>query len=92
MTRSSRREERQLMTEIYAKAQRRRAAKKAGVPQVGIVFVVDGKAFQNTGARPSPVLGAIAEDGGGTFRRRIRRSPEGKGRLRHANAQVHAVP
>ena len=43
--RSSRREERELLAEIYAKAQRRRAAKKAGVPQVGIVFVVKGKPF-----------------------------------------------
>ena len=33
------------MDEIYAKAQRRRAAKKAGVPQVGIVFVYKGKVF-----------------------------------------------
>jgi hypothetical protein len=43
--RSSRREERELLAEIYAKAQRRRAAKKAGVPQVGIVFLVKGKPF-----------------------------------------------
>jgi len=45
VTRSSRKEEQQLLEEIYAKAQRRRAAKKAGVPQVGIVFVYKGKVF-----------------------------------------------
>ena len=33
------------MEEIYAAAQRRRAAKKAGVPQVGIVFLAKGKIF-----------------------------------------------
>jgi hypothetical protein len=43
--RSSRREERELLEAIYQTAQRRRAAKKAGVPQVGIVFVVKGKPF-----------------------------------------------
>ena len=45
MSRPSRKEEQQLLAEIYAKAQRRRAAKNAGVPQVGIVFVVKGKPF-----------------------------------------------
>jgi hypothetical protein len=45
VTRSSRKEEQQLLEKIYAKAQRRRAAKKAGVPQVGIVFVYKGKVF-----------------------------------------------
>lgn len=45
MTRSSRKKEQQLSEEICAKAQGRRAAKKAGVPQVGIVFLVKGKVF-----------------------------------------------
>lgn len=45
MTRSSRKDEQQLLAEIYAKAQRRRDAKKAGVPQVGIAFLVKGKVF-----------------------------------------------
>ncbi|MGA8104578.1 MAG: hypothetical protein WB869_20635 [Candidatus Acidiferrales bacterium] len=31
------------MEEIYQAAQRRRAAKRAGVPQVGVVFVAKGK-------------------------------------------------
>jgi hypothetical protein len=44
VTRSSRKEEQQLLEEICAKAQRRRAA-KADVPQVGIVFVYKGKVF-----------------------------------------------
>lgn len=33
------------MEEIYQAAQRRRAAKRASMPQVGIVFVVKGKPF-----------------------------------------------
>jgi hypothetical protein len=45
MVRSSREDEKRLLEEIYAKAQRRRATKKAGVPQVGIVFVVKGKPY-----------------------------------------------
>jgi hypothetical protein len=45
VTRSSRKEEQELLAEIYAKAQRHRTAKKAGVPQVGIVFLVKGKVF-----------------------------------------------
>ena len=45
MVRSSREDEKRLLEEIYAKAQRRRAVKKAGVPQVGIVFLVKGKIF-----------------------------------------------
>jgi hypothetical protein len=43
--RSSRREDKELLEKIYRTAQRRRAAKKAGLPQVGIVFVVKGKPF-----------------------------------------------
>jgi hypothetical protein len=37
MSRLSRKEEQQLLAEIYAKAERRQAAKKAGVPQVGVL-------------------------------------------------------
>jgi len=35
----------QLLAEIHARNERRRAAKKAGVPNVGIVFLVKGKVF-----------------------------------------------
>ncbi len=45
MARSSRGGEKQLLEEIYQAAQRRRAAKKAGVPEVGIIFLVKGKPF-----------------------------------------------
>jgi len=45
MTRSGRKEMQQLLEEIHARNERRRAAKKACVPNVGIVFLVKGKAF-----------------------------------------------
>jgi len=45
MVRSSRKEENRLLDEIYQVAQSRRRAKRAGVPQVGIVFVVKNKPF-----------------------------------------------
>lgn len=45
MTRSSIKEEQQLLEEIYAAGQCRPAAKQSGVRRVGIFFVVQGKPF-----------------------------------------------
>ena len=45
MTRSSIKEEQQLLEEIYAAGQCRPAAKRSGVRRVGIFFVVQGKPF-----------------------------------------------
>lgn len=45
MTCSTRKEEHQLLEKICMKAPRRRAAEKAGIPQVGIVFLYNGKIF-----------------------------------------------
>lgn len=45
MTRSSIKEEQQLLEEIYAAGQCRPAAKRPGVRRVGIFFVVQGKPF-----------------------------------------------
>ena len=87
MAHSSRKDEVQLLDDIYQAAQRRRGAKRAGVPQVGIIFLLGGKLLMDTTPvteaegysvfkiqRPGPftVLGTAPTDGGRAIRHGIR--------------------